>query len=225
MNRKTYGIFVAGGTGTRMGSDIPKQFLELDGVPILQRTISRFVEAVPELRVVTVLPASCFDMWKRLCRERDFNVPQQLVAGGITRFHSVKNALEKVPDDAVVMIHDGVRPFVTRALLERLLAAAGPGKAVIPVVPMVDTLRYSDGRLPDPDRSEIVAVQTPQVFICSDIREAYRQAYDTAFTDDASVAARNGIPPVQLPGERYNIKITTPDDLEFAKAVSGLYSF
>ena len=102
MNRKTYGIFVAGGTGTRMGSDIPKQFLELDGVPILQRTISRFVEAVPELHVVTVLPASCFDMWKRLCRERDFNVPQQLVAGGITRFHSVKNALEKVIHESVV---------------------------------------------------------------------------------------------------------------------------
>jgi len=225
MKRKTYGIFVAGGSGTRMGSDIPKQFLELDGVPILQRTISRFVDAFPDIHVVTVLPAACMDLWKSLCIRKDFNVPQQLVAGGITRFHSVRNALEKVPDDAVVMIHDGVRPFVTRAMLERLLDAAGPGRAVIPVVPVVDTLRFKDGTFPDPDRSRIVAVQTPQVFIASDIKAAYRQAYDTAFTDDASVAARNGIPLVQLPGERYNIKITTPDDLEFAKVVSGLYSF
>lgn len=224
MDRKIYGIFVAGGSGTRMGSDTPKQFIELEGVPILQRTVARFVEALPDIHVITVLPPRHFDMWKRLCAAFDFNVPQTLVPGGITRFHSVQNALNRVPDDAIVMIHDGVRPFVSVGLIRDMASAAMDAPAVIPVVPVVDTLRWSDLHFPDPDRSQIVAVQTPQVFHAADIKEAYGRAFDLSFTDDASVAAANNIPLTRVEGERYNIKITTPEDLKLASAmiVSGL---
>lgn len=216
MDRKIYGIFVAGGSGSRMGAEVPKQFLRLGGIPILQRTISSFVEAVPDLHVVTVLPRLHFDLWKDLCREIDFNVPQQLVPGGVTRFHSVQNALAKIPDDAVVLIQDGVRPFASHGLVRSLAAAAEPGVGAIPVVPVVDTLRRKDGLMPDPDRSSVVAVQTPQAFISTDIRHAYEQPYDTAFTDDASVAAMHGLTVLQIPGERFNIKITTPEDMDLA---------
>lgn len=219
MDRKIYGIFVAGGSGTRMGAELPKQFLRLGGIPILQRTISSFLEAIPELHVVTVLPKAHFDLWKTICMETDFNVPQQLVAGGITRFHSVQNALAKLPEDAVVLIHDGVRPFVSGELVKSLVQSVKPGTGAIPVVPVVDTLRNRDGSMPDPDRSSIVAVQTPQVFISDDIRKAYSQPYQTSFTDDASVAMTSGLDVLQLPGERYNIKITTPEDMEIAEFI------
>lgn len=219
MDRKIYGIFVAAGSGTRMGSDTPKQFIELEGVPILQRTVRRFLDAIPELNVIIVLAPRHFDMWKRLCVAFDFNVPQIVVPGGITRFHSVQNALNRVPDDAVVLIHDGVRPFVSTGLIRDLVAASADAPAVIPVVPVVDTLRWADCHFPDPDRSKIVAVQTPQVFSAAAIKEAYGRAFDLSYTDDASVAAANGIPLTHVRGERYNIKITTPEDLEMARAI------
>ena len=222
MDRKIYGIFVAGGSGTRMGADVPKQFIELGGMPILQRTIARFVEAIPDIRVITVLPPAHYDLWKNLCITHDFNVPQTLVAGGITRFHSVRNALEKVPDDAYVLVHDGVRPLVSAGLVRTMAEALDSCPAAIPVVPVVDTLRYRDGSFPDPDRSRIVAVQTPQAFRSTGLKEAYRQAYDLSFTDDASVAAAKGIPLTQLPGERFNIKITTPEDLVLAEALRSI---
>ena len=123
MSRKIYGVFVAGGSGTRMGASVPKQFLPLDGVPILQRTIDRFLEAVPGLNVITVLPASHMDEWRRLCLGGSLNCRQVLVPGGITRFHSVRNALEKVPDGALVMVHDGVRPFVSVDMKKHKLGA------------------------------------------------------------------------------------------------------
>ena len=222
-----YGIFVAGGSGTRMGSDIPKQFIELEGVPILQRTIARFVDALPSLRVITVLPERHTADWKRLCVEHDFNVPQILVPGGITRFHSVQNALSRVPDGSIVLIHDGVRPFVSPALIRSLVEKVRDGSpAVIPVTPAVDTLRWADAHFPDPDRSKIVCVQTPQVFRSETVKAAYTRAYDLSFTDDASVVAAYGKPLVHVPGERLNIKLTTPEDLELARALilSGLSS-
>lgn len=217
MEGKIYGIFVAGGSGTRMGGDVPKQFILLDGVPVLQRTIRKFVEAVPEMKVVTVLPDAHIATWKDLCLTHAFDIPQLIVKGGITRFHSVRNALKKIPDGAVVMVHDGVRPFVSNDLILNALTLMQEGaRALVPVVSMTDTLRYKDGRLPDPDRSEIVAVQTPQIFRSEDLKAAYDQAYSTSFTDDASVLAVYGIPSSQIPGERYNIKLTSPDDLPLA---------
>ena len=215
--RKLYGIFVAGGSGTRMGGDIPKQFLELEGIPVLQRTISKFHDALPEMTIITVLPKKHFSSWKDLCVKHEFNVPQILVAGGITRFHSVQNALAHVPDGALVMIHDGVRPLISESLIRSLSQAAQDVPALIPAIPMVDTLKYVDGRYPDPLRSEIVGAQTPQCFWSEVIKQSYCQAFDPAFTDDASVAQANKIPLSITDGERFNIKITTPEDLPLAE--------
>ncbi|MBO4670974.1 MAG: 2-C-methyl-D-erythritol 4-phosphate cytidylyltransferase [Bacteroidales bacterium] len=220
MSRPVYAVFVAGGSGTRMGGDVPKQFLDLGGIPILQRSVERFLDAAPEARVVVVLPERELDRWKELCLQHSVSFPQVIVRGGMTRFHSVRNALEKVPDGAVVSIHDGVRPLFTpglvRAMLDRMQQPGGP-QALIPVVPVTDTLRSTDPSLPSPDRSKLVSVQTPQMFLSEVLRKAYTQPYDTSFTDDGSVAERAGIPIDLFPGERYNIKITTPEDLALAR--------
>lgn len=217
MQRKIYTIFVAGGSGTRMGAGKPKQFLELGGLPILQRTIEKFIEAVPDLTVITVLPRDHFETWRQLCADNSFLHPQILVEGGMTRFHSVKNALSRVPDGAIVAIHDGVRPLLSVGMIRRMFASMEDHRAVIPTLPMVDSLKFTDGTLPEPDRSKIVAVQTPQIFLSEEIKDAYNQAYSLEFTDDASVAARKEIPLTFVDGERKNIKITTPEDLEWAE--------
>ena len=221
MRRKIYGIFVAGGSGTRMGGDTPKQFLLLDGRPILQYTIERFLEAEPDMKVITVLPKAHFQTWKDLCAVHSFHCPQVLVAGGLTRFHSVQNALRKVPEGVIVSIHDGVRPLVSVDLVRRMLdrMQRGECRALLPVLPVVDTLRSVEPGVPDPDRSKVVAVQTPQMFRSEDIKAAYTLAYDLSFTDDASVAARKEIPLAFESGERFNLKITTPEDLILAEAL------
>jgi 2-C-methyl-D-erythritol 4-phosphate cytidylyltransferase len=149
-----------------------------------------------------------------------------IVRGGITRFHSVKNALAKVPEGAIVAVHDAVRPLVTADLVCRLVCKADECGTAIPVIPTVDTLKFleqKDGELRSVpqaiDRSRIYAVQTPQVFRSEILLDAYTQAFDTAFTDDASVVEKNGLPPSYVQGERYNIKITTAEDLLLAEAV------
>lgn len=228
-----YAVIVAGGSGVRMGAPAPKQFLELGGIPILERTIARFVSAIPGITIVTVLPVDYIDTWKKLCTVRSFDCPQILAEGGLTRFHSVRSALAKIPGGATVAIHDGVRPLVSEGLIREMFARMEDGRrALIPVLPVTDTLktlhRAPDGSLsapegvPDPDRSTVYVVQTPQLFASSDIKAAYTQAYDTSFTDDASVARRYGIPLTYIAGERTNIKITTPDDLPVAGAFLSL---
>jgi 2-C-methyl-D-erythritol 4-phosphate cytidylyltransferase len=213
-------VFVAGGSGTRMGGGVPKQFLELGGIPVLQRTVEAFLAAEPSANVITVLPAGHVDEWKELCLRHAVSFPQTIVKGGITRFHSVLAALEKVPDGAIVSIHDGVRPFVPPALVRSMLDAMSvPGgpEALIPVLPVTDTLRSIDPSAPAPDRSKLVAVQTPQMFRSEILKAAYRQPYDTSFTDDATVAERSGVVISTIPGDRFNIKITTQDDLKLAR--------
>ena len=235
MDRKKYVVVMAAGHGSRMGSALPKQFIELGGKPILQRTIERFVQACPDIRVVTVLPKDYMPRWKNLCSQNNFYCPQILVEGGITRFHSVRNALRKVPDGAVVAIQDGVRPLVTPELIARMFRMMSSCRALIPVLPSVDTLkavrtvRNAAGEevletIPDVvlDRSTVYRAQTPQMFLSEDIKDAYGLAFDTAFTDDASVAAKKNIPLSYVEGERYNIKITTPEDLDFAEAILSL---
>ena len=235
MERKKYLVVMAAGHGSRMGSSVPKQFIPLGGRPILQRTIERFVQACPDIKVVTVLPKEYAPRWKNLCQQNNFYYPQIMVEGGITRFHSVRNALGKVPDGAVVAIHDGVRPMVTPELIAGMFDRMASCRALIPVLPSVDTLkavrrvRTPEGEevletIPDVflDRAEVYRAQTPQMFLSEDIKSAYAQAFDTAFTDDASVAARKDIPLSYIEGERYNIKITTPEDLDFAEAILTL---
>jgi len=222
MERKFYCIFVAGGSGSRMGADIPKQFLKIGGQTILQRTVERFVEAAPDLSVITVLPEAHFDTWKEICSCGSLDVPQILVKGGITRFHSVKNALAKVPDGAVVAIHDGVRPVISVDLIRKMRERMSSCEALIPVIPVVDTLRSTDISYPNPDRSRTVAVQTPQMFLSEVVKKAYRMPYSTSFTDDASVVEASNTPLSFIDGERCNIKITTPEDLRLAELFLSL---
>ena len=231
MERKKYVVVTAGGAGTRMGASVPKQFLELGGKPILRLTIERFLEAIPDVHILTVLPQEHVNWWRSYCLKAGFTCPQRLVVGGFTRFHSVKNALGYVPDGALVAVHDGVRPLVTPALIQSLFEAAASAPAVIPVLPVTDTLKVltksSDGALQSAgeaiDRSRIWAAQTPQVFHSELLKSAYtEEGYDTLFTDDASVAERHGIPLAFLPGERNNLKITTQEDLALAEAILKL---
>ena len=230
MERKRILVVTAGGSGTRMGSALPKQFLELEGRAVLQRTIERFLEACPGIKVITVLPEAHAAWWRRYCRERGFNCPQRLVNGGFTRFHSVKNALAYVPDGTVVAVHDAVRPLLSPALIRAMFERMDTVRALIPVVPCVDTLavldREADGTLRDTgeevDRTRIFGAQTPQMFWSEDLKAAYNQGFDLSFTDDASVVRRYGIPLSYIAGERNNIKLTTPEDLSLAAAILRL---
>ncbi len=204
---------------------MPKQFLELEGTPILQITMDRFLEACPQMEIITVLPKLYFDTWDRLCGQHNFNHKQILVEGGITRFHSVRNALAKVPDGATVLIHDGVRPFVSVELIRKMIEKSGTCRGLIPVLPVTDTIKtlvkkedgsLSECDLPDPDRSLLFAAQTPQVFCSEDIKAAYAIADGTRFSDEAAVAREKGIPLSYIEGERNNIKLTTPEDMTIA---------
>lgn len=207
-----------------MGAGIPKQFLLLDGKPILQRTIERFADAFDDAKFLVVLPEEHIDTWKWLCERYSLGCPHTIVRGGISRYQSVRNALEKVPDGALVMIHDGVRPFASEDLLKRMVASMDETlcRALVPVLPMTDTLRSTEQDSQVIDRSKILRVQTPQVFFSEDIKAAYRGPFDMSFTDDASVAERFGVKIKTIPGESFNIKITTPEDMVFAKAILTL---
>lgn len=226
---------MAAGSGTRMGAEVPKQFIELGGKAILQKTIEVFLEACPDINVITVLPESHIDYWRKYCLDHNFICPQILVKGGITRFHSVRNALAKVPEGALVAVHDGVRPLVTKGFIKDMFAEAENVPALIPVLPCVDTMKVlckvkgpsgedilatMEGE--SVDRSVLYGAQTPQIFHSEIIKEAYGQAYDTAFTDDASVVLKNGKNLSYRIGERFNIKITTQDDLVLANAILSL---
>lgn len=216
-----FAIIVAGGKGLRMGSEIPKQFLPIGGKPVLMHTIEAFRQALPEVRVVLVLPAEQHDYWHRLCQQYDFRSPQLIAAGGETRFHSVRNGLALLPDEAgaVVGIHDGVRPFVSADTIRRCYEAAATGHAVVPVVPVVETVRQilPDGKSATRPRSDYRLVQTPQTFPLALLKEAYRQPYSESFTDDASVVEQVGREIVMIEGNRENIKLTTPEDLQYAR--------
>ena len=221
---------MAAGSGTRMGAPLPKQFLEIEGKAVLQHTIEIFQEACPGISVVTVLNQDYIDYWKGYCLRRNFTCPQVIVPGGITRFHSVRNALERIPDGALVGVHDGVRPLITPSLVKTMFAEACNVQALIPVVPCVDTLKVLkkdgdvlktvDGAVAD--RSILYAAQTPQIFHSEILKSAYSLAYDTAFTDDASVVQKYGKSLSYTMGERLNIKITTQEDMILAEAVMSL---
>lgn len=212
-----FALLVAGGKGLRMGGDVPKQFIPIDGKPILMRTIEAFRRALEGVRIVLVLPAEQQDYWRKLCEEHGFRSPQLIATGGETRFHSVRNGLALLPDDAdaVVGVHDGVRPFVSKETILRCYKAAAEGKAAVPVVPVVETVRQilPDGRSVTRPRDEYRLVQTPQTFPLALLKEAYQQPFREAFTDDASVVEALGREITMVEGNRENIKITTPSDL------------
>lgn len=214
-----YIIIVAGGKGLRMGSDLPKQFLPVKGVPILMRTIRRFHESGLNLHIILVLPKAQQDYWKQLCREHSFDIPHEIADGGATRFHSSANGLALIPDDAngLVGIHDGVRPFPSVEVIRNCYASAAQYKAVVPAIPVVETLWKTEGFTENRDFFRLG--QTPQTFDIQLLKRAFQQPYDESFTDDASVVKRYGQPITLIEGNAENIKITRPFDLKVAEAL------
>ena len=220
-----YVIIVAGGKGLRMGSDIPKQFLPIGGKPVLMRTLERFREYDKDLQIILVLPEAQQDYWRELCKEYGFLVEYQLANGGKTRFHSVQNGLALIPDDAegVVGVHDGVRPFPSIDVIRNCYTTAREKKAVIPVIPVVETVRHllvhsKDKSITVP-RDEYRLGQTPQTFDIQLLKAANRQPYNDGFTDDASVVESYGHEITLVEGNRENIKITTPYDMKIAEVL------
>lgn len=217
-------IIVAGGKGLRMGGDVPKQFLPINGKPVLMRTLERFREYSADLQIILVLPKSQQDYWHSLCSEYGFTLDYRIADGGETRFHSVQNGLALIPDDVqgVVGVHDGVRPFVSVEVIERCYETARTANAVIPVTPVVETLRHieSDTKGYNVLRSDYRLVQTPQTFDIQLLKHANEQPYSEAFTDDASVVEAIGQSVTMVEGNRENIKITTPFDIVIAEALT-----
>ncbi len=220
-----YAIIVAGGKGERMGAAVPKQFVPVDGLPVLMRTIRAFVEAYKDISIILVLPKESLELWVGLLHKHNFTIPCRLAIGGTTRFQSVKNGLDLIPIDAddgdygVVAVHDGVRPFVSPGLIRRCYKTANSQGSAVPVVPVVETMRQltADGRSQMVSRNDYRLVQTPQVFRTYLLKEAYRQPFREEFTDDASVVEALGHEVTLVDGERTNIKLTTPSDMAFAE--------
>lgn len=201
-----------------MQSSLPKQFMLLGGEPVVARTINTFAEALPGAEIVVVLPEEHIAMWKNLAARFDVAV-HKCVAGGAERFHSVKAGIAALSDDVTsIMVHDGVRALVTKKLIIRTALAVEDNDAVIPVVDVVDSYRrVTDSGSEIVPRSTLRIVQTPQTFKASVLRSAYDQEFDTAFTDDASVVERMGVAITLVDGERTNLKLTTPEDMEWAE--------
>ena len=212
-------LIVAGGRGTRMGGPQPKQFLELAGRPVLMHTLEAFDRWDASARLIVVLPEDQIETWKRLCEAHVFGRIHRVVAGGETRFHSVRNGLDDVASDGLIAVHDGVRPLVAPSIIAACFAAAADGGAAVPVVPVVESVREvdADGGSRPVDRARLRVVQTPQVFRADVLRAAYRLPYDPRFTDDASVVEASGMAVRLVPGNRENIKLTTPMDLLLAE--------
>lgn len=214
-------IIVAGGSGRRMGTTMPKQFLMLHNRPVLAHTIDRVREALPAARIVVVLPEEHIALWRNLAARFDI-AAHEVTAGGSERFHSVRNGLAALGDDVrLIAVHDGVRPLASKKLILRALLEAEKSGAAIPVVAPADSYRKvaGDGSSHPIDRSALRIVQTPQVFRAEVLREAYMQPFSPLFTDDASVVEAAGHNVALCEGECENIKITTPSDLTMAEAI------
>lgn len=215
-----YAIIVAGGSGKRMGTDIPKQFLELSGKPVLMHTIERFKAFDKSIEIITVLPENQLRYWTELQKKYSFSVPHTLVKGGPYRFFSVRNGLKFVGETGLVAIHDGVRPLVSIGTIKRCFEAAEKYGNSIPVVCPADSLRMETDRGNIPvNRQHIKQIQTPQVFRAELIKKAYLQEYDPDFTDDATVLEKTGEEIHLVEGNRENIKITNPEDLLISEAL------
>lgn len=217
---KHYVIITAGGTGTRMGAGIPKQFLKLNGLPVIMHSIYAFADHYKGIEVIVVLPPGFSDTWNALCKEHNFTVEHQLCQGGETRFQSVKNGLGLVKGDGIVAVHDAARPLLTADLIETCFRETSEKGNAIPVIGVRDSVREIAAEENRPlYRDKLRLVQTPQVFRTESLIKAYQQAERSSFTDDASVAESNGITINLVEGEERNIKITTPDDMIIAEAL------
>lgn len=218
MEKSHFVVIVAGGTGKRMNSPLPKQFIKIDGKPIIFHTIERFLKADSSIQFVISLHPDYIEYWEELILEYNFRFAHKIVKGGQERFFSVKNALELVPRNSIVGIHDSVRPLVSLGTITRCFNAAQTHYSAIPMIDSVNSLRYiNEHRNEIMDREFIKQVQTPQYFDAVLIKEAYCKEYSRKFTDDATVyeASNHDIHPVE--GNPENIKITSPIDLIVAR--------
>jgi 2-C-methyl-D-erythritol 4-phosphate cytidylyltransferase len=216
-------IIVAGGSGARMMSDVPKQFLLLGGKPVLMHTISRFYNYNPAINIVLVLAENHIGIWKELCAEYSFNIEHTIALGGPTRFHSVKSGLSKIPNaDGVVGVHDGARPLVSQQLIAHCYTTAAKYGNAIPAIAPAETVRQVDGPASKQlNRNNIRLVQTPQCFKIHQLKKAYESPFNEVFTDDASVAEDAGERIHLVEGEKFNLKITTPEDMDIAAVLIG----
>lgn len=213
-------IIVAGGNGSRMGAEIPKQFIELNGKPILMHTLQNLREMDEAMQLILVLPKEQFPFWDELKKKHQFSISHELAEGGDTRFLSVKNGLAKVSDSDVVGVHDGVRPFASQKVVDACFVVANYSGAAIPVVPIIQSLRrLNDEQSEAVDRNNYRAVQTPQCFQTSVLKKAFDSADRTDYSDDATVVEEYGQKIAMVDGNIENIKITTPTDLELAQLI------
>jgi 2-C-methyl-D-erythritol 4-phosphate cytidylyltransferase len=219
LKSKYYAIIVAGGSGTRMKSAVLKQFLLLNGIPVLMHTINAFHNSNTKPEIIVVLHADSHGYWNDLCAEHNFTIPHQLVDGGATRFHSVKNGLSVIEDDdAVVAVHDAVRPLVTRTIIDESFEVAEQyGNAIVAIKSRDSVRQIRDNRSQSLNRDEIYLIQTPQTFKTGQLKQAYLQPYQEKFTDDASVVEQTGVNINLVNGSYQNIKITYPEDIAIAE--------
>lgn len=213
-------VIVAGGKGVRMGSALPKQFLPLQDKPVLYHTIKAFKDAYADMQLVLVLPKDQLSYAQMVLQAFDERIDLTIVAGGETRYHSVQNGLKAVHENAIVFVHDGVRPLVSADLIRRCYEQAAEKGSAIPAIAVADSMRLADGDDSKPvDRGQLRIIQTPQTFRGDILLPAFQQAYNDAFTDEATVVEAHGTKIHLVEGERSNIKVTTPEDLILAEAL------
>jgi 2-C-methyl-D-erythritol 4-phosphate cytidylyltransferase len=225
MPDREYAVIVAAGSGTRMNSDIPKQYLPVKGLPVVMHTIRAFIDYSPDISIITVLAEKDHDYWKELCLRFRFDYPVMLANGGKTRFQSVRNGLSLAGNSGLVAIHDGVRPLVDKSIIGASFHLAALHGCAIAAVRLKESLRITDkDETRTVDRSKYRLIQTPQTFQVEIIKRAYQQPENPSFTDDASVAEKAGYKISLFEGSYKNIKITTPEDLKFAEALLSPYN-
>ena len=217
---KKFALIVAGGSGSRMNNNIPKQFIEINGRPVLMHTFDTFFKYDPNLEFILVLPQEHIQLWNSLCKLHRFVLNHKIAFGGNTRFQSVKNGLDKISEEGIVFIHDGVRPLVSGQTLKNCFETATEKGNALPVIPVTESVRVKEEQTSRAvDRSKYFLVQTPQTFRTDIILNAYKQTENNLFTDDASGLESLGETIYMVEGNRENIKITFPEDLILA----GIY--
>ncbi len=222
-----YAVIVAGGSGSRMGSDTPKQFLPIGNAPILMHTIKRFFASEEQVNIILVLPEEQMERWHSLCEKYSFSIPHLIVAGGKNRFQSVRNGLNSIGEaEGLVAIHDGVRPFISKRVIEEAYQVAAAKGNAVAAIELKDSIRMVDKKgNKSVQRSDYRLVQTPQTFKISLIRDAFHKATNEAYTDDASVAEAAGYAIELTEGSYENIKITTPEDLAMAEVILKKFDY
>lgn len=215
---KKYAIIVAGGKGVRMGMALPKQFLPLAGKPVLYHTVKAFADAYEDMNIILVLPEDQLSYAQIVLQAFQERIDVTIVSGGETRFHSVQNGLKAVEGDAVIFVHDGVRPIITKELIQKCYVQAIEKGSAIPAVAVTDSIRLIQGDTNQPvDRTKLRSIQTPQTFRSEILLPAFEQVYRDEFTDEATVVEMAGHEVHLIEGDKKNIKLTTPEDMEWAE--------